>query len=600
MVDILNTLDRVRGKRFLILASIQSWKSLAAQLYCQASIFLRPARMAWYAPGRDFLREFAEEKFNPLFESIELSERLMPKDRHKSKTLSKQFAHMPFTMLSSSTQSSRQSKTLQVIVCDEAWMYEPGHLTEIEGRYTSYVKEGSWQFVVPTSCSNLNDEVHEIYKGSDQRLAHVACQSCGCSFYPDVYPKTPIESIDDQTGEVSVSTPPGGLKYDSSENVRDNEGRIVSEPFNKSVYYECPKCSDRLKGLDLETARYIPTRIGADLDISWKHNALLHLPLHYVARLKAQAEDALEHGDFSEQEDFDRKRGIRFWSLQRHLKDDSSTSNIGNYKLGEKWSEEHARFMLIDVQQGFYWYLIRLWSKLTHSRLYLCGQEVQIEEINKIAESNGLKGYQGDLREDTETGQLFFGSGCDIFIDGNYDVARVRYLAAKYQWCILRGLPGDQKRFVHPDGKYRIWSPIRAQETFAGVEAPNSEEAQRVDRYVPEIQFAKNEARGILRMLKNIANPRPIHTYPKNIDDEEEGCVDYLKHQKAWVLEWKPRRKDSQELVAEWKQVGNQHDDLEWCECGQVVAASTVGLIGSDATDNPKEELKIELENSNS
>lgn len=580
MCEILDEIDRRRGAVFLLGGSIQSWKSFAAILFENASFHLRASRSGWYTPTIDLTERFAEKKLNPLYSELPIHKRIEPGEANRIKTLSKLFYHMPFSMFSAHTKAHRQSETLQTIICDEAWMYVKGELTEIQGRYSAAVKSGLWRMIIPTSCWDEESEVDVIYRQSDQRLAHVKCPACGGYFYPDCYRPEPVERIDPESGKSTLEYPPGGIHYLADDSVRDDSGLLHKAKFNRSVSYQCPKCAEHLDTLPLETLTFIPQNEDAPHDtVAWLWNSLCHMPLQFVAFLKATAEDALARGDSEPIEDFDRKRAMRPWNPMRLYKEVSLDQNMGNYFWEEDWEEEYVRFLKIDVQQGFYWWSVHVWSRKTHCRLIACGRAWNDSELREIQLKYRVHDHGGVIEINRKTGAYWLPHGCGVFIDGNYDTARVRRLAALYHWVVLRGQP-DDKRYRHKDGKFRIWNEIDAIEAFTG-DTQSTEFARAADRYVAEIQYSAAAARGILRTLKGVTEPYPIYSYPKDVS---EHCKDYLEHQKAWQFRFKKKSKDSEERVGQWVQV-KDHDDLEWCERANIVAASTVGLIGSDAVE---------------
>lgn len=586
LVDILNTVDRNPGGVFLIRGSIQSFKSLAAQLILMADIVLRPGRWAWYGATGDDVKAFADEKLNELYDNLPILRRLEPRDRNRIQKLSKRLPHMLLTLLSARTKGDRQSKTLRNIVMDEAWHYSEGEVNEIWGRVTNFEKDESFKIIIPTSGETKGSEVNEIWEDSDKRTWHVQCPLCEHWFYPDVYPPAAVERFDDATGKPTLEQPPGGLQFDASDAVRDGQGRIVQRLFDGRVFYQCPNpaCAGHLSELPLETSTYIslsPEPAARNV-VGWTWNALYHMPMASVALLKAKADDALKRGSAYELEEFDRKRAVRPWSLSSVVNIADRPSCVGNYVLGEAWSSEYFRVMTIDVQLDHYYWKVRIWARDTSSRLLVVGVAWSEEQLREAQRKWGLRGHGGHIVEHPKTGQIYFAEGCDVFIDGNYDTARVRRLAARNHWCVLRGeQSGD--RYPHADGKARIWNPIQAIEAFSGVVEDGGESA---DQFVAEIRFRKNSARDTLRLLQNTKNPEQVWTYSRDVEGKHP---DYIKHLAAWSPRDKLKSKDSLETVTEWKKV-HERDDWEWCECASIIAAHTVELIGGDAVEVVSEE----------
>lgn len=575
VVEPLEFMDRVRGGIFLLKASIQSFKSGAAQLFAARQLALEPGRMLWYSKTGEAINQFADEKWNPLLDNCPPVQRILFDNPHKRTRLSLSLPFGHFQMLSSGPIMSRNSKSARDITCDEPWEYEPGHLTEIQGRYSDF--EQCFRLILPTSGPDAGSEVDEIWKDSDQRTWHVCCPSCGKPFH---YIFKSMHEPDRR----------GGLRFDRSEAVFLPDGRINSAALAATVRYECPHCTaDLTYSPSLQStlnrpangARHIPLNLSPKPKVhAWTWNALCHMDWNNLAEMRLRAEIALSRGDETKIEDFIRKREARAYDIREFVHATTADAAKGDYALYPyepsgvlvpgtpapvaPYPDCLFRTLKIDVQQDHYWWSVRAWWRDCTSKLVAYGKAVSQSELRDIQHFYGVKDHGGEIVLDPETDQYTMPRGCGVYLDGNYNPSQVRRLAAAYHWCVLRG--EDCKDFRHRDGFYRVYDEIRVIDAFEGT-------IHSSDRYVPEIRFSNNGARNRLALMRSIEEPRRLWTYAKDVSET------YTNHLNAWVRVEK-RQPKSNALYYEWRQVADR-DDLFWCEKVDMVIASMAGLIGA-------------------
>lgn len=565
-------LDKYRGATFLIRASIQSFKSGLAQLFNARQLYMEPGRALWYSKTDPAVAEFAVEKWNPLIDNCGPVQQTLYDNPHKRTTLTIAHPFGHFQMLTAGATMSRNSKSARDITADEAWDYEQGWLTEIQGRYSSF--EGAHRFIIPTSGEDVGSEVNMIWHESTQSQWHVVCPHPGCHkpFVPSFSSHLDPEA-------------PGGLKFDRSSKVFREDGRINSVALAATVRLECPHCQQVIPYSPATQAALNNPKNGArhialnpdpkPRVFAWNWNALCHMNWHNMAELRLKAELSLARGDSSLIEDFIRKREARAYDIREFVRSSSVDAAQGDYPLSET-PDPDALFhtLQIDVQQDHYWYLVRAWFKDVSSKLMAYGKAVSPSQLREIQLQYGVKDHGGMVVFDPETRQITMPNGCGVFIDGNYNTSQVRRLAATYHWCVLRG--DDCKEFMHKDGFRRIYADIQAIDTFEGTGQTG------VDRYVPEIRFSNNAARSRLVLMRSLEQPRRLWTFASNVDET------YKRHMNAWVQVEK-RHAKSNAVVHEWKQVADR-DDLFWCEKASIVVASMAGLIGqAEATPTAPE-----------
>lgn len=560
IVEPLETMDAKRGATFLVKASIQSMKSGLAELFNARQIVLNPSRGLWYFPTDKACTDFAEEKWNKLLDDCIAIQRILFDNPHKRTKLAIDLPFGHFRMCSAGVEMNRNSKSARDITCDEAWEYQAGWLTDIEGRYSSY--EGIHRLIIPTSGEDPGSEVNEKWAESDQRTWHNRCQFCGKPFVPEF--RSP-QHLDE----------PGGLRFDRSDRVFHPDGRIDTVALAASVRLQCPHCRElHIYSPSLQArlnsrahgARYIPLNPTPKANVhAWNWNAMVNMNWENLAELQLKAELALSRGDESALEVFIRKRAAKVWDIREYVQIKSNDCAKGDYPLrADPYSDALYHTLKIDVQQDHYWWSVRAWWKDCTSKLVAYGKAVSHAHLREIQHHYGVKDHGGEIIFDSEADQYIMPRGCGVYLDGNYNPAEVRRLAAAYHWCVLRG--EDCKEFRHRDGFYRIYGELRVIDAFEGT-------IHSGDRYVPEIRFSNNAARNRLALMRSIEEPRRLWTYAADVSET------YLNHMNAWVRVEKKNSKTGA-VFYEWRQVADR-DDLFWCEKADMVIASMAGLIGA-------------------
>jgi hypothetical protein len=232
--DILDTIDRERGARFVIRAATQLFKTLLGQLRAMRSMLVEPAPALWYSHPEKSIDDFCDEKFNPLFDALGVLHPLLFTDPNKRARTRYQFPSFPtdlnFLLRSIKVQLNRQSKTARDIYYDEPWTYEPGWIADGGKRRSSFDEAGTWREIFMTTGTVHLSEIDQIWKSSNQLTWHCRCPDCSQLFLPlRSHPK------DQKTG---VS--PGGLVY---ETILRADGLPDEGAIAPTVRYQCPHCA---------------------------------------------------------------------------------------------------------------------------------------------------------------------------------------------------------------------------------------------------------------------------------------------------------------------------------------------------------------------
>jgi len=230
--DILDTIDRTPGTRFIIRGATQLIKTLVGQLYATRSMLVNPGPSLWYSHPEKAIDDFCDEKFNPLFDALPILHPLLYADPNKRARTRLQFpAGHNFLFRSAGIKLQRQSKTARDLYLDESWTYEPGWCADIAKRRESYSEQGTWREIHMLTGTAAGSEADQYFQASDQRTWHPLCPACGRHFVPRRTPKDPT------TGERT-----GGIVYETHHTPR---GLADNARIAPTVAYQCPHCRHR-------------------------------------------------------------------------------------------------------------------------------------------------------------------------------------------------------------------------------------------------------------------------------------------------------------------------------------------------------------------
>lgn len=538
----LDTIDRVRGAKFILRGSIQSVKTLALQLRAVRSMQVEPVRSLWYSQQDDAVRDFADEKLNPLFDSCAPLGHLLYRDPNKRAKTRYILPAAPFFLLSANVILNRNSKSGQDLYLDEPWTYKPGQPTEIFGRASSY--EWHHRIILAESGPDKGSETDQLWQASDRREWHVTLP-CGH-----------LQAL--EWGDAEVSH---GMKWDHS--LKDDRGQWDFAAVRATVRYVCSACgtsheySPRLQAEANRLGRYVQTNPAPDTALyGWHWNALAHMSWPNLVVLWLQANEAKRLGDLSLVEDFKRKRLAVAWDPADVVRYDRKIP-FGRYKIAEDWPDEVKdsegrpfRFLTVDVQKDHFWAVIRMWSHSGRSRLRWAGRLLTAGQIHDLQVEHDIMHYR-------------------VFLDSAYNPEMVYRVCSQFRWLCFNGT--GSRDFLHPEDRIRrIYSPIHTIDPFQGT-------VQEGQRAIGEFYFSSNGAKNRLDLLRTIAEDdgEALWTIA------EDASADYLEQIDGEV---KIRRLNPRGGFSyEWQTVGPNH--LFDCEVAQVVAASMAGFIGAESYD---------------
>ncbi len=553
----LDVLRNRTGIEVTIQASVQSVKSLIAQVFLAWTIKHRPGPAQWNAQTDDKAKDFAEFRLMPMLERCAPLRYHFPANRHKKRTTTILFNHMFLVVQGAATPSNLQSLSVAIQVNDEVWLYPQGHLEQLRKRTTSF--RTSRVILNLSTGAEDGDEADLAWEDSDQRELEVRCPCCR-GWFALQWDKDPNR--------------PGGIVWEDSERTRHGDGTWKWRDMRKTVAYECPHCAERMpysKELQkdlLREWRFTPRNPDAPEDrVGFRWNAMAHMDWRDLVEEWHKAVAAYRRGDASLLKEFRMKRLAQTWG------EDSEDFRVeirrGGYRMGEPWADEGGidahgrilgppfpegvatiplRFLTVDVQMDHMWAVVRSWAANGSSRLLWWERLPSWEDVETLQERFGV--HRGL-----------------VFVDAGYASYEV------YRQCAARGwiaLVGDGRpTFVHrrrggTAPAHRFYSPRqkivlgRGQSCFLH-------------------RWSNLSCKDILARLRRNQDPGQGLTWEVPEDVGEEY---------ARQMDGERRVKKNNKPV--WEQIGNRDQHLWDAEAMQCVAAVMLKLVGRDAMADPE------------
>ena len=538
----------MRGGTVGILGSVQHIKTLAAQLLQLYRAQTAPTRQAHYDLTKDTIKEFSEDKFQPLLKNTKAVMDCIPDDRKAQTTFYTAMSYGFIRLCSAGILAHRNSKTFEFVSADESWAYDASWIKQIKDRTTSYT--WSWSMFLPTSGQTAASELDDMWNESTQRAWHVKCDCCG----------EEIPYIWNPDSEV------GGMKFASGEEARDADGGINYDNVRANVAYECQLCGGHMPWNPADVARrnlagrYISMNPGGDPKIDFYHyNAIAHHPWPDLAVMWYQAIAAKRRGSLDDLENFIRKRLCQPWDETKYIAVSNDVESAGDYELDTPWPDALHYICTVDVQKDHYYMVIRAWARNAESRLIHAQKVVSDLQIVDICKKWGIA--QGGIDPQ--------GGGSQVLVDGNYNTVEVQRICAKNGWMVLRG--ENCKPFRHDDGTFKIYGEMRMIDTWQGTDIQTG-----AVKYCGQFHYSVPETRLRLATLRSMDEPKQIWTHARDVG------TNYINQINSWIQVAKedPR---SGRLYYDFQRARGRADHFYDCERMQLVGAAMARLIGQDA-----------------
>lgn len=619
--DILETLDTHEAALFFILGPVQFFKTLVGQLYLIRCHLLRPTKIGWYGPTRDFVADFADTKLNALLDRLPEVNALAhdrgnhdyrdpdrPLDPRKITKLRREYiGGAEHRLLSANTENDRTGKTFEKVLCDEPHLYDPGWLEQIFNRTKDY-ETTSVRLLMSTGMTRGQDvkggEAAKIWDQTDQRLWHCRCPACQKYFEPRYLHR---EKPDDKESPII-----GGLLYDRTflPNGLPHEAAIAAR-----LRYKCPRCGSekfpdndgtRL-ALNGDYARprglyVIQNDSPKSRHFGWNFSAIAGRAWLPIVMDWEHAQLALSRGDLEPLGKVIREHFGGVWNRVEYLKE-RRTRPPGGYRMADltTWGRsetgdqkpETGNSESLGSPRSLRSLPLAPWSKQkSHECLkawwpkgdfdpagdpYLIATiDVHQDWFRLVIRFWNRLSQSRLLYTSTEITPGRIAEICDLLgvrrdrtvIDEGHKPQQVRIWCAQFGWRALRG-DGKEKDYPHPDGVKRVIAPAEYLDPFQGT--AHQGRAKIVKNY-----FAKWSCLARLILLRQLTanDGTPLFTAADDAPDW------YFKELDAYVAI--PKFEKGIETT-EYQSSGPDH--AADCEIEGIAVASALNLTGAESLE---------------
>ncbi|MBP3302896.1 MAG: phage terminase large subunit family protein [Opitutales bacterium] len=451
--EIIEAIVSPRVRSVSVVASVQSGKTLAAELSLAYIVANLPGPALWVTAKDDDAKTEGESRLLPLLENCPPAKKLFPTDKNKKRNRAVFFENgMTLWLVGANNRRNLQSRSIRWLFGDELWLWPQGRLREAEARVSAFGRLGKCVFFSQGSIAG--DDCDRKFQATDRREWHFCCPECGAlqaykweNIHWDAAAKNETTGEWDfrrvkATANLSCEVCGHAFRDTPGERSRLNSGgKFVAQNPNAS-------------------AEHVGFHWNALATMSWGELAETFLRAKAEAR-KGRTEDLAafyqqrlalawcEDSDYSADEVFENQpsgntylMGASDWELEG-VADAASRRFVPAREHTDAADAPRLRFLTVDVQDGYFVYVVRAWSPAGgRSRLIWCG----------IAQTFG---DLADIRTKFCVPAKF------VFIDAGFATQRV------FAWCAETGaiaFQGDRAgkaNYRHPDGKFRFYSPKR-------------------------------------------------------------------------------------------------------------------------------------------
>ena len=354
-------------KLLVILASIQSGKSLFARLFTCHIIANTPGPTAVFQSTDSEAKDFALRYMRPVWNNCPpVKSRISVDDMDRSTTTD--FDRMTLYCRGLWNEANLQRLSLRFTIADECWMAPPGHLAELSARVTAFGWMGKRIFM--SQGGRANQEIHQLHETTDQRDWNFRCGKCD-ALQPWVWEQVRFPDDAKLTGSWDL------------------------QKVSTGTTYECAACQTRLPDNNATRIEansrgcFVATTSAANsghIGLHWNSLATMSWGELAVMMIKAK-ESAEMYGDEEARRQFKQKRLALSWAEEGG--EIVNIAQAANYNCADDWDGESVitpkgrvvdregapegsfpfRTAGIDVQRGHFFGVIRRWSKTGHSRL---------------------------------------------------------------------------------------------------------------------------------------------------------------------------------------------------------------------------------------
>jgi len=316
------------------------------------------------------VKDWVKSRLMKVLEACDATKQFLPRGTKRNDKTNDSiiFRHMSLFM-GGANKTNTQEKSMQYTHGDEPWEWDFGIIKELLARHHDRWNRKN---LLQSQGGKKGSEWHQHSKHGKQMRRHFICPEC----------KEPHEWKWDL------------MKYDTIKTEGDEYDWLAIED---TVRMECP-CGAEFKDTPnnrraladsgvwvAEPGKHVPGRITYNVPFFW----VWRIRWSKVVQEWILAQDQKRAGNNDPLEQFINKRLADWWeepSDVPELRTDGDPYSRKEFEEGEKWEGEDFRFMTVDVQKNYFWYVIRVWKVGGASRMIKCGKAETWENLRFLQE----------------------------------------------------------------------------------------------------------------------------------------------------------------------------------------------------------------------
>lgn len=430
----------------VMLMAVQGGKTLCYDLATAYHSAHNASSILVISDTDDNAKDYAKTRLNSLFESNAQLKRLLSTSHRKSTDMMHMLRNGTFWWTTGAANiKNLQRRSIRIVVGDEVWLWPDGHMAEAAARTTRF--SGTEKVIFGSQAGTIGQEMVRYWEQTDKREWAWRCPHCQAVHHWN------MEMVD---WDLNAKKEDGSQDYDT---------------IRKSTRYKCPACaaswddSDKSRAILNAASFWTPT---ANAESSKRGYHMTSIPYMHAGDLACEfvtAQAKLHNGDPTAYQIFTQKRLAEFWDPVMGANDEDAiratvnTEKLYGSKLWERMSwlridKDRKRsfvdvrvpekgvkfapliFLTVDVQRGYFWYVVRAWNRDGSSMLLECGLLEKWDDIPAKAAEYELP-------------------PANVGLDVGDQSQRVADFCSYHRYYALRGLGVES--FTHcikmPDGK---------------------------------------------------------------------------------------------------------------------------------------------------
>lgn len=495
LIQPLLDLQNPKIREVVAVGNPRSGKTLISQAFTLYTIKEDPADILLAVHKKDSIKNFYDIRILPLLKANKI--KFADERFNSTKRLIK------FEVGSLRTAGAQNSGDFtqlghRVLIGDEVWEWKSGMLEQFKRRADDF--RYTKKILLISQASETGTDFHKEYLKGNQAVWGFKCPHCGTN----------------QTYHFTFKRHDGkyaGFRFDE---IRKDNGEWDIPAAAQTARYECIECqhkfydTDKDRRLLNDCGLYIDqNKSFADSIRSYSWNAFCTRNISYesIASSYLEAKQDVDRLKYDNIQNFHQQVLSNFYHLG--LNDEKVQLTVG--EVGED-GPDGLRFMGVDVQASCLYYTVISYYKEKKT--------IQLLTYGKTAPDdwNTIQKVQLDNRV----------SFNNVLVDSGFNSTQVYRACANHSkiitdartkrkmkicWCATKGTEPAEGSYLHKDGKYKLYSPIRTQEVV---------EADKVTKTFCKLTlFATSPVRSLLQELLDQKHPSWKFLFTEEAEKDE-------------------------------------------------------------------------------